>query len=78
VATSCSQVRLPGEGGGHHSTYKTFDPKFVPVTDEQGLKGNRDGGNSQPMTGPNGDPFHVREPASDTINDTLLCLQMGT
>ena len=29
VATSCTQVGLPVEGGGHQPTHKTFNPKFL-------------------------------------------------
>lgn len=29
VATFCSQTGLLIEGGGHQSTHKTFNPKFV-------------------------------------------------
>lgn len=29
MATSYSQARLTVEGGGHESTHKAFDPKFV-------------------------------------------------
>lgn len=30
------------------------------------------------MSGPNGDPYHVRMPIPDTTDDTLLYLQTGT
>jgi hypothetical protein len=29
VANSCSQVGLPGEGGGHQLAHKSSNPKFV-------------------------------------------------
>jgi hypothetical protein len=67
-----SPVGLLEKGGGQQSTHKTFNLKFVLPTRCSEWR------NSQSMTAPTWDPFHVRQPTTDTINDTLLCLQTGT
>jgi hypothetical protein len=41
----------------------------------QSQRWSRDWGNGQPIPGPTWDPSHGQSPISDTIKDSLLCLQ---
>ena len=74
---SCSHAGLPTDGKGQKPTHKTLDPKMCPAYKMFKDKESRDRWNGQPLTGLNLDPSHGQEPISDTINDTLLCLQIG-
>lgn len=73
VAISSNQVRLPVEGGRHQPTHKTIDPNFflpprsVRIKMEQRLS-------LWPTNGfPNWRPIPWER--TNTISDTLLCLQ---
>lgn len=77
VATSCSQVRRSVEEGRHQPNHETFNPKFVLTIRYIGIKMEQRLREWPTNDWPNLDPFHGRELTSDTIYDTLLCLQTG-
>ena len=76
VSTSCRWAGLPVEGGtsAHLWNHPT---KIVLSKRCTGIKMDRHWGNDQPMTDLTWDPSHGREPTLDTIDDILLCLQIG-
>jgi hypothetical protein len=51
TTTAYNQIRFPMKGLGHQPTHKSLHPQFVLPTRYAGVKMNRIGGMSQPMTG---------------------------
>ena len=79
VTISCSQADLPVEGKGHQPTHKTFDTKFVLPTRYTEIKMQQIL-RKQPTNIISQLQIHpmIKSKPSDTISDSLLCLQTRT
>lgn len=74
--TYSRQTRSPVEEWGHQHTCQNLN-RIIPVKECRDKKQDRDGRKSHPVTDPTWDPFNGWAQMSDTIIDTILCLQTG-